>query len=109
MKLFFGIIGSPIKHSLSPTLHRYWFNKYNIDADYTIIEAIDKDLPEVINKIKEGVYKGINVTLHYKQKIINHREKVVNDAKRNGYLNTVRWDTHKIAYEDNNDGLGIEA
>ena len=24
----FGIIGNPIKHSLSPILHNYWFEKY---------------------------------------------------------------------------------
>ena len=28
----FGIIGNPIKHSLSPILHNYWFKKYNIDC-----------------------------------------------------------------------------
>ena len=32
MKKKFGIIGNPIKHSLSPVLHKYWFKKYNIDA-----------------------------------------------------------------------------
>ena len=51
MKKKFGIIGNPIKHSLSPVLHKYWFNKYNIDADYTIIEANDKELPEIIKKV----------------------------------------------------------
>ena len=49
----FGIIGNPIKHSLSPVLHKYWFKKYNIDADYTIIEEADKNLPEIIKKLNE--------------------------------------------------------
>ena len=71
MKKKFGIIGSPINHSLSPVLHKYWFNKYNIDADYVIIEAKDKELPEIIKKIKQGEFSGINVTLPFKQKIIN--------------------------------------
>ena len=47
MKKKFGIIGKPIKHSLSPLLHKYWFNKYGIDADYSIIEAGEKELPEI--------------------------------------------------------------
>ena len=34
MKKKFGIIGNPIKHSLSPVLHNYWFKKYDIDAIY---------------------------------------------------------------------------
>ena len=32
----FGIIGNPIEHSLSPTLHNYWFKKYKVDANYSI-------------------------------------------------------------------------
>ena len=43
MKKKFGIIGNPIKHSLSPVLHKYWFEKYDLDASYSIIEAKDKD------------------------------------------------------------------
>ena len=41
MKKKFGIIGNPIGHSLSPVLHNYWFKKYAIDADYSIIETKD--------------------------------------------------------------------
>ena len=44
MKKSFGIIGSPIEHSLSPLLHNYWFKKYNIDATYSIIETEENDL-----------------------------------------------------------------
>ena len=28
------VIGNPIEHSLSPTLHNYWIKKNNIDAKY---------------------------------------------------------------------------
>jgi shikimate dehydrogenase len=52
MKKSFGIIGNPIKHSLSPLLHNYWFKKYKIDATYSIIEAEEKDLLDVVKKIK---------------------------------------------------------
>ena len=109
MKLFFGIIGSPIKHSLSPKLHKYWFNKYDIDADYTIIEAKDKDLSEVVKKIKGGVYKGVNVTLPYKQKIINYIDKVVNDAESTGSVNTVFLDNEKLVIGENTDVFGLQA
>ena len=77
MKKKFGIIGNPIKHSLSPILHEYWFKKYKINAEYSIIEAKDKDLPEIVKKIKSNYYSGINVTLPFKQKIINYVDKVL--------------------------------
>ena len=35
-KKLFAIIGNPVTHSLSPVLHNYWFNKYNIEATYSL-------------------------------------------------------------------------
>ena len=109
MKKSFGIIGSPIKHSLSPTLHQYWFNKYGINADYSVIEASDKDLPKIIDKIKNGKYAGINVTLPFKQKIINYIDKIVNDAELTGSVNTVLLDNDKIVLGENTDVFGLQA
>ena len=62
----FGIIGDPIKHSLSPTLHNYWFNKYNIDATYSILDIQSTELSNVIQKIRTKELSGINITLPYK-------------------------------------------
>ena len=96
MKKFFGIIGNPIKHSLSPLLHNYWFEKYNINANYSIIEAEEKDLADVVKKIKDKSYNGINVTLPYKQKIINHIDKVINDAEITSSVNTLLLDNNNL-------------
>lgn len=109
MKKKFGIIGNPIKHSLSPVLHKYWFNKYNIDADYSIIEVNDTELPEIIEKIKQGDYSGVNVTLPFKQKIINYIDKVVNDAELTGSVNTVFLNDEKIMIGENTDVYGLQA
>ena len=58
----FAIIGRPVKHSLSPILHNYWFEKYKIDAKYSIIETKDDDLTDVVNKVKNKDLYGINIT-----------------------------------------------
>ena len=81
MKKNFGIIGNPIQHSLSPLLHNYWFKKYQIDANYTLIDIKEIELPDVIKKIKNGDLNGINVTLPYKQKIVSFIDVLVNDAE----------------------------
>jgi shikimate dehydrogenase len=109
MKKHFGIIGNPIKHSLSPVLHNYWFKKHNINADYSIIEATEKDLPVIIKKIKEGNYSGINVTLPFKQKIINYIDKTVNDAELTGSVNTIFLDDNKTVIGENTDVFGLQA
>jgi len=108
-KKFFGIIGNPIKHSLSPVLHNYWFEKYNIEADYSIIEATDNNLPEIVKKIKGGIYSGINVTLPFKQRITNHIDKVINDAELTGSVNTIFLDGDKNVIGENTDVYGLQA
>ena len=108
MKKKFGIIGNPIKHSLSPVLHNYWFNKYGLDASYSIIEADEKDLKNIINRIRDKELVGINVTLPFKQKIINQTDQIINDAELTGSVNTILLEGEKIIGE-NTDVFGLQA
>ena len=106
----FGIIGNPIKHSLSPVLHNYWFKKYKIDANYSIIDIKDSELPNIIEKIKSKDLKGINVTLPYKQKIVSHIDLLINDAQRTSSVNTVYFDDKdKKVIGENTDVFGLQA
>ena len=77
----FGIIGNPIKHSLSPILHNYWFKKYKIDAKYTLLDVTENNLSKIIKKLKNKDLVGVNVTLPYKQKIVPYLDVLVNDAE----------------------------
>ena len=108
MKKKFGIIGNPIKHSLSPVLHKYWFDKYGLDASYSIIETNDKNLSDIVKKIRNKELTGINVTLPYKQIIINQTDRIVNDAQLTGSVNTILLDNDKIIGE-NTDVFGLQA
>ena len=97
-----------IKHSLSPILHEYWFKKYNINAQYSIIEASEKDLPSIIEKIKDGSYSGFNVTLPFKQNT-NDVDKAINDAEATGSINTLLLDSDKAVIGENTDVYGLQA
>ena len=109
MKKLFGIIGNPIKHSLSPVMHNYWFHKYNIDANYSIIDTKEKDLKDVVKKIKDKSLIGINVTLPYKQKIIQYLDKIVNDAELTGSVNTLLLNKDNLVIGENTDVFGLQA
>ena len=109
MNKTYGIIGHPIKHSLSPLLHNYWLKKYNINASYSIIEADENDLSDIIKKIKEKTLAGINVTLPYKQKIINYTDKIINDAEITGSVNTILLDDRDAVIGENTDVFGLQA
>jgi shikimate dehydrogenase len=109
MKKNFGIIGNPVRHSLSPLLHNYWFKKYNLDAHYSIIEAEENDLADIVKKIKNLSFSGINVTLPFKQKILNFTDKIVNDAEKTGSVNTLLLDENLRVIGENTDVFGLQA
>ena len=105
----FGIIGNPIKHSLSPVLHNYWFEKYKIDAHYSIIDTEENKLVDIATKIKERDFRGINVTLPYKQKIIPYLDVLVNDAELTTSVNTLYTNSKGLLIGDNTDVFGLQA
>tara|TARA_B100000242_G_scaffold292136_1_gene266895 strand:+ start:1401 stop:2222 length:822 start_codon:yes stop_codon:yes gene_type:complete len=109
MKKKFGIIGNPINHSLSPVLHNYWFKKYKIDAEYSILDIKENDLPKVVKKIKDKDLFGINITLPYKQKIIPYIETLVNDAELTSSVNTLYLNEQNIIVGENTDVFGLQA
>ena len=108
-KKVYAIIGNPIAHSLSPILHNYWFNKYNIEANYSLIDVEDHNLQSVIDKIKSKELHGINVTLPYKQKIIPHLDRLINDARLTNSVNTIYLDNTNTVVGENTDVYGLQA
>ena len=77
----FGIIGKPLSHSLSPTLHNFWFRQYKIKASYSLIEIELNEIETIIKEIRNGKLQGINVTVPYKQAVIPYLDLIVDDAK----------------------------
>ena len=108
-KKSFGIIGDPIAHSLSPVLHNYWFKKYDIEANYSLLNVAEENLKSVIHKIKNKELDGINVTLPYKQKIIPFIDKLINDAQHTNSVNTIFLNNDNIVIGKNTDVYGLQA
>jgi shikimate dehydrogenase len=72
----YQLIGKDISLSLSPYIHNYIFNKYNINANYTLRNINSKEsIEEVIKDIKSNKIDGINITNPYKQNIMNYIER----------------------------------
>ena len=108
-KKTFAIIGKPIEHSLSPTLHNYWLKKYKIDANYSLLHIDEQEIESVTKKIRNYEISGINVTLPYKQKVIPYIDKLVNDAKSTNSVNTIFLDNNNVLIGENTDVYGLQA
>ena len=53
MKKIYGLIGYPVKHSLSPKMHNAAFKNLNINAEYRLFELKPEELEGfLLNNIK---------------------------------------------------------
>lgn len=106
MRKLYGIIGDPVGHSMSPLIHNYFFQKYEINAEYRPFHVRKEDLQRKINELKEMNIAGFNVTIPHKEAIIPYLDDVDEQAKRIGAVNTVVQQNGKwIGY--NTDGIGF--
>lgn len=88
----FGVIGNPIAHSLSPIIHNSLFSHFSIQERYDKFLLLhSKDFPSLLGKLK-----GANVTLPYKEVVMQYCDEVVGIATEIGAVNTLyhkdgRW------------------
>jgi len=85
----FLVIGNPIKHSLSPQLHQYWFGKNKINAEYKKLKIDQKQIKKILDKIRKKQIEGINVTIPFKNRVIKYLDILEGDAKKTSSVNTI--------------------
>jgi len=66
----YGVIGYPIKHSLSPPMHNAAFRHLNYDGVYLAFEVKKEDLENALIGAKALGIKGLNVTIPHKERVI---------------------------------------
>ena len=109
-KLF--VVGNPIKHSLSPEIHNFWMKKYKIKGTYeklelnTEIEKFKRQKKGLIQRIRQGEVRGVNITVPFKQKFNDVIDKLDNSAKYTKAINTIYKENNKIIGA-NTDGVGF--
>ncbi|WP_370931446.1 shikimate dehydrogenase [Bartonella sp. DGB1] len=105
MQLF--LIGTPIKHSLSPLIHNYWLKKYNINASYTAINVKEQEFLNFTNNFKNNFFAG-NITSPYKEKIIDFLDFFDPLVQEINVCNCVKIFNNKV-YGYNTDIFGFSA
>lgn len=101
-----GIIGYPIKHTLSPIMHNRAFSLLNLDFLYVVFPVEPKDLDKAVMALSALKIKGVNVTIPFKQDILKYLDEIAPCAGRIGAVNTIVNENGKlIGY--NTDGEGF--
>ena len=103
-KLF--VIGKPIKHSRSPTIHNFWIEKYSLNASYNKLEVDETEIKGLMQQVRDGKIQGLNITIPYKKIMKDFVDEVEESALRSDAINTVYMVKDKIIGA-NTDGIGF--
>jgi shikimate dehydrogenase len=88
----YALLGNPAKHSLSPFIHNYFFNKYNLDAVYLSFEVAVTDFETALTGGFKLGFSGINLTMPFKEDSIKFINELDENAKATGSVNTIKSD-----------------
>lgn len=107
----YGLLGFPLKHTMSPPIHQRLFELEGIsDFDYTLKEYSPEELSEKISDVL--ALDGFNITIPHKVEIIKYIDELADSAKRYNSVNcVVKKDGKYIGYNTDCDGFlrSIEA
>ena len=106
-KDLYGLIGSPVKHSISPKVHNYFAEQTQQAIRYELVESSSDDFAGTLQRfIKRGA-KGVNITLPFKEQACRIAETTSTRAHIADAANTLFIHNEQVLYADNTDGIGL--
>lgn len=107
----YGIVGYPVKHSLSPLMHNTAFTELDIPAVYKLFPLKEEELPAFFEGLrkKDSSIFGLNVTVPYKEAVIPFMDSLSPFAKRAMSVNVVVISEDRKLTGYNTDGPGFLA
>jgi len=84
-----GLIGHPVGHSLSPSIHNAAFKAQKVDLVYLAFDIAPERLAEAFLGMRALGFRGLNVTVPHKEAVLGLLDEVDPLAKRVGAVNTV--------------------
>ncbi|MBB5014196.1 shikimate dehydrogenase [Rehaibacterium terrae] len=102
----YAVFGHPVKHSLSPFIHREFARQFGLSLSYEAIDATPEGFAAALDTFAAAGGVGANVTLPHKQAAYGLCARLSARAQRAGAVNTLTripegWEG------DNTDGAGL--
>jgi shikimate dehydrogenase len=101
-----GIIGRSIGHTLSPLMHNTAFKQLNLNFAYGVFQISPEMIRPLISTVKSREIRGANVTIPYKQEVMQYLDHIAIDARTVGAVNTIVND-HGVLTGYNTDVDGV--
>ncbi len=102
-----GVMGNPVAHSLSPAMHNAAFNKLGLDWVYVPLLVEPDKVGAAVKGLSPLTFKGANVTVPLKEKVIPFLDRLSPAACCIGAVNTITVKENGELIGSNTDWLGF--
>ena len=102
-----AVFGSPVAHSLSPSIHRRFAHQCGLAVDYRAIEASEATFDQQVRDFANSGARGCNITLPFKHRAWKLARRCSPSAVRAEAANTLIFETQDDWLADNTDGRGL--
>lgn len=101
-----GLIGTPIGHSLSPSIFHRFFKEEELEGSYDLFEMPELPSEGIKRFMQSGGLLGLNITIPFKLEVIPHCDQLHHSAERIGAVNTLVLEGDKlVGYNTDYDGI----
>jgi shikimate dehydrogenase len=104
-----GVVGAPVRQSLSPLIHNAWIAALGLDAVYAPFELSLDGFEAFVTGLRGGSLKGVNVTIPFKERAFALADHADHAAKSAGAANLLVFGDDGGIEARNTDGLGVIA
>lgn len=101
-----GVIGEKLGHSLSPEIHAYLLEQQNLKGTYELFEVDEEEVKHIVERMKAEEILGMNVTIPYKETLMEYVDELSPEVLEIGALNTIYLKDGRT-YGHNTDYIGV--
>ena len=101
-----GVIGDPVRQSLSPALHNAAFSELHLDWVYVAFPVAAGNGRAAVDAMRRLGLAGLSVTMPHKADVVAGLDRLGPTAARLGVVNTISWAGDELV-GDSTDGPGF--
>jgi shikimate dehydrogenase len=102
-----GVMGWPIEHTLSPTMHNAAFEAAGLNWRYVPLAVPPECVGDAVQGLRAMGFAGCNVTVPHKQAVMQHLDRITEEARAIGAVNTIVIGERQYSTGHNTDALGF--
>ena len=103
----YGLLGSPVLHSLSPFIHNEGFRRLSLNARYLAFRVGEKELEGTLSALRKMGVGGLNLTMPLKEAVLPLCDSLSKEAWLSSSVNTLIFSEKGDMTGRSTDGSGF--